>query len=222
MLQKIVGLLAVQAALVASLPAPEPAPSPPGVPSASTARSELAALTVAPQGSQDGYSRAEFPHWITQSGSCDTRDVVLKRDGTNVVQSASGCTTTSGTWVSPYDGATWTASSDVDIDHLVPLSNAWKSGASAWTTADRQAFANDLTHPQLLAVTDNVNESKGDKGPEEWKPPLGKRTGRGFSGYPIVSYYCTYAEMWVKVKSVYSLTITSEEKSALSDMLDTC
>ena len=58
--------------------------------------------------------------------SCDTRDVVLKRDGTNVVQSSTGCTITGGTWVSPYDGATWTASSDVDIDHLVPLSNAWK------------------------------------------------------------------------------------------------
>lgn len=58
--------------------------------------------------------------------SCDTRDVVLERDGTNVVQSSTGCTITGGTWVSPYDGATWTASSDVDIDHLVPLSNAWK------------------------------------------------------------------------------------------------
>lgn len=58
--------------------------------------------------------------------SCDTRDVVLKRDGTNIVQSSTGCTITGGTWVSPYDGATWTASSDVDIDHLVPLSNAWK------------------------------------------------------------------------------------------------
>lgn len=63
--------------------------------------------------------------------SCDTRDVVLKRDGTNVVQSSSGCTTTSGTWVSPYDGATWSASSDIDIDHLVPLSNAWKVGISS-------------------------------------------------------------------------------------------
>ncbi|KAJ5462092.1 uncharacterized protein N7458_003644 [Penicillium daleae] len=207
--QTLVGLLALQPALIAGLPAPEPVPSPPGVPSASTAKSELAGLAVAPQGSQEGYSRSKFPHWIKQTGSCDTRDVVLKRDGTNVAQTSSGCTTTSGTWVSPYDGATWTASSDVDIDHLVPLSNAWKSGASGWTTEARQGFANDLTHPQLLVVTDNVNESKGDKGPEEWKPPL-------------ASYYCTYAEMWVKVKSVYNLTITSDEKSALSDMLSTC
>jgi len=57
---------------------------------------------------------------------------------------------------------------------MVPLSNAWKSGAASWTTAQRQAFANDLTNPQLLAVTDNVNQSKSDSGPEDWKPPLSK------------------------------------------------
>ncbi|OCK83716.1 hypothetical protein K432DRAFT_254752, partial [Lepidopterella palustris CBS 459.81] len=191
-----------------ALPAPAPVPSPPGIPSTTTAENELASLTVAPQGSQSGYSRSLFPHWIIQSGNCDTREVVLKRDGTNVVQSSS-CAATSGTWYSPYDGATWTSASDIQIDHLVPLSNAWKSGASSWTTPQRQAFANDLTNPQLVAVTGSVNESKGDKGPEDWKPPLS-------------SYWCTYAKMWVKVKSVYSLTITSAEKSALADMLGTC
>lgn len=112
-------------ALSALLLTASAAPTPPGIPSASTAESELAALTVAPQGSQDGYSRDKFPHWIQQGNNCDTREVVLARDGTNVVQSSS-CAATSGTWVSPYDGATWTASSDVDIDHVVPLSNAWK------------------------------------------------------------------------------------------------
>ncbi|KAJ5957965.1 uncharacterized protein N7479_005115 [Penicillium vulpinum] len=185
-----------------------PAPSPPGIPSTSTATSELSGLTVAAQGSQDGYDRDLFPHWITISGNCNTRETILKRDGTDVVQSSS-CAATSGSWYSPYDGATWNSASDVDIDHVVPLSNAWKSGASSWTTADRQAFANDLKNPQLLAVTDNVNSSKGDKGPEEWKPPL-------------ASYYCTYAKMWVKVKSVYDLTITSDEKAALVEMLATC
>ncbi|KAK7183392.1 hypothetical protein DPSP01_000480 [Paraphaeosphaeria sporulosa] len=182
--------------------------TPPNIPSTSSATSLLAGLTVQAQGSQDGYSRDLFPHWITQSGTCNTRETVLKRDGTNVVTD-SACASTSGTWKSPYDGATWTAASDVDIDHVVPLSNAWKSGASAWTTAQRQAFANDLTNPQLAAVTDSVNSAKGDKGPEEWKPPLS-------------SYYCTYAKMWVKVKSVYKLTVTSAEKSALTSMLGTC
>ena len=82
----------------------------------------------------------------------------------------SACAATSGSWYSAYDGATWTAASDVDIDHLVPLAEAWDSGASGWTTAQRQAFANDLTRPQLIAVTDNVNQSKGDQDPAEWMP----------------------------------------------------
>ncbi|KAF2005827.1 secreted protein-like protein [Amniculicola lignicola CBS 123094] len=180
----------------------------PGIPTTATAKSLLAGLTVAAQGPQTGYSRDLFPHWITQSGACNTREVVLKRDGTNVVQ-ASDCSASSGSWFSPYDGATWTAASDVDIDHMVPLSNAWKSGAASWTTAKRQSFANDLTNPQLWAVTDNVNQAKGDSGPEAWKPPL-------------TSYYCTYAKAWVKVKSVWALTITSAEKTALTSMLNTC
>ncbi|KAF7113810.1 hypothetical protein CNMCM5793_004865 [Aspergillus hiratsukae] len=194
--------------LVAAIPAPVALPTPPGIPSAATAESELAALTVAAQGSSTGYSRDLFPHWISQGGSCDTREVVLARDGSGIVKD-SGCYPTSGSWYSPYDGATWTVASDVDIDHVVPLSNAWKSGASKWTTSQRQAFANDLSNPQLMAVTDNVNQAKGDSGPEEWKPPL-------------TSYYCTYAKMWVRVKYVYDLTITSAEKSALVSMLDRC
>jgi hypothetical protein len=99
--------------------------APPGVPATAAAKTLLAGLTVAAQGPQTGYSRDLFPHWITQSGNCDTRETVLKRDGTSVVQSTA-CAATSGTWKSPYDGATWTAASDVDIDHMVPLSNAWK------------------------------------------------------------------------------------------------
>ncbi|RMZ79243.1 hypothetical protein DV737_g3519, partial [Chaetothyriales sp. CBS 132003] len=186
-----------------------PAPSPSGIPSASSAKTQLSELTVQASGSMDGYSRAKFPHWITQSGECNTREVVLKRDGTDVVQDSSTCAAISGTWVSPYDGATWTAASDVDIDHMVPLANAWVSGASSWTTQSRQDFANDLDHPQLWAVTDNVNESKGDDSPDQWKPPLS-------------SFYCTYARSWVAVKHYYDLTITSAEKSALADMLDTC
>lgn len=96
--------------------------------------------------------RSLFPHWITTSGTCDTREEVLKRDGTNVVTSSS-CSATSGMWVSPYDGATWRAASDVDIDHMVPLAEAWRSGAWAWTTSQRQTYANDLGGPELWAVT---------------------------------------------------------------------
>ncbi|MER7791024.1 HNH endonuclease family protein [Streptomyces sp. NPDC097640] len=175
--------------------------------SAATARTYLASLTVATE-DRTGYNRDLFPHWITQSGTCNTREVVLKRDGTNVQQDSS-CAAVSGTWYSVYDGATWTAASDLDIDHLVPLAEAWDSGASRWTTAQRQAFANDLTRPQLIAVTDNVNQSKGDKDPAEWLPPL-------------TSYRCTYVRAWVQVKYYYNLSVDSAEKSTLSSILNGC
>jgi hypothetical protein len=113
------------AALVSAAPVDLVGRTPPNIPSASAAATQLAGLTVAAQGPQTGYSRDLFPHWITISGACNTRETVLKRDGTNVVTSST-CTSTSGTWYSPFDGATWSAASDVDIDHMVPLSNAWK------------------------------------------------------------------------------------------------
>ncbi|XVU30014.1 HNH endonuclease family protein [Actinoplanes sp. CA-054009] len=182
------------------------AATPPNIPSATTAQSQLNALTVATQGSTSGYSRDLFPHWITVSGTCNTRETVLKRDGSNVVTS-SACAATSGSWYSPYDGATWTAASDVDIDHVVPLAEAWRSGAASWTTAKRQSFANDLTRPQLIAVTDNVNQSKGDQDPSTWQP---SRT----------AYRCTYARMWIGVKYYWDLTLQQAEKTALQNALD--
>ena len=78
-----------------------------------------------------------------------------------------------------------------------------------WTTAEREAFANDLSSPQLWAVTDNVNQSKGDQTPESWKPPL-------------ESHWCEYARAYTHVKYSYDLTVNSAEQGALSDMLGTC
>lgn len=135
-------------------------------------------------------------------------EFVLKRDGANVVTN-SACASTSGTLVSAYDGATWTAVSDVDIDHMVPLKNAWVNGASKWTTAKREQFANDIASPQLWTVTDNLNQAKGDKSPDVWKPPL-------------TSFYCTYAKSWVQVKYKWELSVTPAEKTALASMMDTC
>ncbi|UXY27303.1 HNH endonuclease family protein [Streptomyces sp. HUAS TT20] len=175
--------------------------------SAATARSYLAQLTVATE-NRTGYSRSLFPLWITISGSCNTRETVLKRDGSNVVTDSS-CAATSGSWYSPYDGATWTAASDLDIDHLVPLAEAWDSGAGQWTTSRRQAFANDLTRPQLIAVTDNVNQAKGDQDPATWMP---SRT----------AYRCTYVRAWVQVKYYYGLSVDSAEKTALTKYLAGC
>src|SRR4051812_3478495 len=172
--------------------------------SAATARSYLASLTVATE-NRTGYSRDLFPTWITISGTCNTREYILKRDGSNVVTDSS-CAATSGSWYSPYDGTTWYAASDLDIDHLVPLAEAWDSGASKWTTSQRQAFANDITRPQLLAVTDNVNQAKGDQDPATWVPPRS-------------SYVCTYVRAWVQVKYYYDLSVDSAEKSALQNYL---
>ncbi|MEU8272440.1 DUF1524 domain-containing protein [Sphaerisporangium sp. NPDC049002] len=92
---------------------------------------------------------------------------------------------------------------------MVPLAEAWRSGAYAWTTAKRQSFANDLTNAQLWAVTDNVNQAKGDSDPASWKPPL-------------TSFWCTYAKAYIDVKYEWGLTVQSSEKSALSTMLGYC
>ncbi|NJP99603.1 HNH endonuclease family protein [Streptomyces zingiberis] len=190
------------------LSAPPAQAAPPTPPSAATARTNLASLTVQAEGSSSGYSRDLFPHWSSQGGNCNTREVVLKRDGENVQQDTA-CAAVSGTWRSAYDGGVWTAASDVDIDHVVPLAEAWRSGAASWTTSRRQGFANDLTRAQLIAVTDNVNQAKGDKDPAEWMPPS--------SGY-----HCMYARMWVQVKHYYDLTVDSAEKTALSGVLNRC
>jgi hypothetical protein len=199
--------LPLAGALGLALAAPASA-EPPGIPDPATAQSELGELTVAPEGSMDGYDREKFPHWSSGPDNCNTRESVLKRDGEGV-EVGSDCYPTSGSWHSPYDGDTWSQASDVDIDHVVPLAAAWRSGAAEWTQDQREAFANDLGGPQLIAVTDNVNQEKGDQTPDEWMPSL---TG----------YHCTYASMWIGTKHEYDLTITEAEKSALQDALGTC
>jgi len=175
--------------------------------SAATARTYLASLTVATE-DRTGYDRDLFPTWITISGTCNTREYVIKRDGSNVVTN-SACTATSGSWYSQYDGVTTTDPSTFDIDHLVPLAEAWDSGASEWTTARRQAFANDVTRPQLIAVSASSNRSKSDQDPAEWVPTRS-------------AYVCTYVRAWVQVKYYYDLSVDSAEKSALTSYLAGC
>lgn len=181
---------------------------PPSSPVPADARKQLDELKIADRTSMDGYSREKFPHWDSQGSGCDTREVVLKRDGQDV-KTDQDCRATSGTWKSRYDDQTWTKATDLDIDHVVPLGQAWASGAKSWTTEKREQFANDLTRPQLLAVTGSVNRQKSDKAPDQWKPPL-------------VAFWCTYATDWIMVKHYYGLTITQPEKTALTDMLRRC
>jgi hypothetical protein len=181
---------------------------PPDPPPASTAQTQLAALTVKTEGSTSGYSRDLFPHWITVSGTCDTRDEVLKRDGTGVSVDAQ-CEPTAGRWYSVYDATYVEDDSAIDIDHIVPLAEAWKSGANGWTTAKRQQFANDRSIAQLIAVSASSNRSKGDRDPSAWKPTN-------------TSVHCIYAREWIWVKYTYGLSLQSAEKTALQSMLAAC
>ncbi|MEV6671744.1 HNH endonuclease family protein [Streptomyces sp. NPDC051162] len=180
----------------------------PGLPSADQAQQQLAQLKVAKWRPMSGYSRAKFPHWAQQGNHCDTREVVLQRDGAGVQRDAE-CRAVSGTWHSLYDDKTLTTASQADIDHVVPLANAWRSGADSWTTDHRKQLANDLTHPQLLTVSAASNRSKGDQSPDQWKPPS-------------KDAWCVYSRAWTSVKSGYGLTVTDDEKAALSSMLGTC
>ncbi|MGA5303244.1 HNH endonuclease family protein [Nucisporomicrobium flavum] len=174
---------------------------------AKTAQAALDKLTVARSGSMARYSRDRFPHWRSTGDNCDVRDTVLKRDGTKV--KVSGCNVVAGTWISAYDGLRITDPAKVDIDHMVPLANAWRSGASSWTDDKRGDFANDVDDPQLIAVSAASNRSKGDQDPSTWKP---QRTAA----------WCQYAEDWIEVKSQWKLTVTTAEKKALTDMLRNC
>ncbi|MGW8847288.1 HNH endonuclease family protein [Streptomyces xiamenensis] len=179
----------------------------PGLPTPEDARTQLGELTVAEQRPMTGYNRDKFPHWASQDG-CTARQQTLLRDGEDVVTDDK-CQPTSGSWYSAYDGETLNEAKDVDIDHMVPLANAWRSGADSWDTDRRAAFANDLTHPQLLGVSASSNRSKGDQGPEDWQPPL-------------EDFWCEYGLAWTRVKHEYDLTVTQDEHDELNAMLNTC
>jgi hypothetical protein len=182
-------------------------PDPGAPPRSGGGAAALDTLTVAEARSMKGYSREKFPHWRDAGENCDVRDTVLKRDGDKV--KFSGCNVVAGTWDSWYDGKKLDVPTQVDIDHMVPLANAWRSGADGWTNDERGDFANDLDRPQLFAVSASSNRSKGDQDPSTWKPPA-------------KDAWCTYAEDWIEVKSYWKLTITQKEKEALTDMLGTC
>lgn len=154
-----------------------------------------------------GYSRERFPHWRKTGPNCNVRDTVLERDGQDV--QLDNCNVVGGRWLSRYDDRTFTDPMDVDIDHIVPLANAWRSGADEWDDKRRGEFANDLERPQLIAVSKSTNRAKGDQDPSQWKPPNR-------------DYWCQYAQDWIEVKHYWQLSVTTDEKAALADMLETC
>lgn len=156
-----------------------------------------------------GYKRTLFKHWIdSDKNGCDTRAEVLIEEAIVKPKIGPKCKLTGGKWLSAYDGKTVTNSSLLDVDHMVPLAEAWRSGAWKWTTAQRQAFANDLDNSEaLLAVTLATNRSKGDRDPVNWTPKLNP---------------CTYLQNWVQVKQKYQLTADSLEASFLRKQINNC
>jgi hypothetical protein len=155
-----------------------------------------------------GYDRAKFRHWVDANGDGqDTRAEVLIQES-KVAVSLSGGTVRTGKWRSYYDGQTWRQASDVDIDHLVPLKEAWDSGAKRWNADTRKRFANDLRDRRsLVAVTDNVNQAKGADDPAQWMPVRGK---------------CRYTKEWVAVKSRWDLSVNRAEKRTLIRQAKRC
>lgn len=207
-LRMMIAALAVAMVALLAVPAGTAVAYPPNPPSAGDSYNQLAALRVAAPLSMDGYSRDRFPHWIDQGNSCNTRERVLIRDGSGV-SVGPDCYPTSGSWYSLYDRVWITAPSQVSVDHMVPLANAWRSGAKHWSDSRRQGFANDLSRGQLVPVTVSSNSAKGDRDPSQWRPSN-------------TNWWCYYVRHWINVKSAYGLTVTSAEKSALYDMMGSC
>jgi hypothetical protein len=154
-------------------------------------------LIVAEAHAATAYDRAQFPHWSEITPGCDTRCVVLDRQ-----RSAGG-------WLSAYDGYVAGHAGDLEVDHVVPLAEAWVSGASTWTLARRQAFANDLEGAELLAVSAWSNRDKGADDPAGWRPP-------------DPGWWCAYTDAWVAVKLRWQLTADAAEVAALHDMARRC
>jgi uncharacterized protein DUF1524 len=219
-------LVVLLASGCAFAPTPQPisakptaeAPVPSGVP----AGAALDELTVGPrQSSGPSYDRDLFgSSWADVDGNgCNQRDDVLLRDavpGSVTVGRQGGCDhdVLAGSWVDPYTGRTLVfddlkdphQSQAIQIDHVVPLAEAWRSGASSWPPARRRAFANDLS--ELLAADGPTNAAKGDDDPAAWRPRQ--------------AFQCEYAERWVGVKSRWSLTADRSEIRALREMLAGC
>jgi hypothetical protein len=170
-------------------------------------------LTVKGRAPKTGYERGKFGSaWAdTDSNGCGTRDDILKRDLKEVRFTDGTCKVSHGVLrPDPYTGKEITfqrGRSQVDIDHVVALSDAWQKGAAYWDASKRIALANDPLN--LLAVEASANRSKGDGDTATWLPP-------------DKSYRCTYVAAQVAVKKKYELWVTAAEKAAMKKVLSTC
>ena len=173
---------------------------------------QLAALTVRAEQPRTGYDHSLFRHWVDADGDgCDTRREVLIAEAVTAPTIGAGCALSGGRWRSVYDNATETGSGrGFDVDHLVPLAEAWESGAWAWSRDDRERYANDLGYDHaLVAVSARSNRAKGARDPAEWLPP-------------DESAHCWYAAAWITVKVRWDLTVDSAEADMLRSLIAGC
>jgi hypothetical protein len=200
-------LLALLAAV--ALAASNGAPASAATTVSGTAVQLLARLATAAE-HPGGYARTLFVHWIdADRDGCNTRKEVLIAESRTTPQVGPGCSV-AGSWRSAYDGLTTTSASSFDIDHVVALKEAWDSGAWAWTSARREAYANDLGDSRSLrAVSAASNRAKSDKDPAQWLPPL-------------AGFRCTYATEWVVIKVRWRLSVDALERAALKRILQAC
>ncbi|MEV8346451.1 HNH endonuclease family protein [Streptomyces niveus] len=161
--------------------------------------------------SRDGYQRTSFRHWnvgLDPADGCNTRNEVLLAEALDSPQVSGSCTLSGGRWFSYYDEQTVTDPGKLDIDHMVPLAEAWDSGASAWTAQRREAYANDQgAEGSLVAVTARTNRQKADKDVTDWLPPA---TGQ----------QCRYVGEWVATKLRWNLSVDKRELDALKIFAD--
>lgn len=187
-----------------------PTPIPTVSPRASTI---ILQLTISPTNTQIPYDRDEWKHWIDADDDCqNTRHEVLLSESNLAPEfkDSRQCDVVTGSWTDPYTREAITNPRDLDIDHMVPLVNAHKSGGYAWDQKRKREYANSLAYAgHLIAVSASANRSKGGKGPDEWRPPN-------------TEYWCQYALDWVTIKWEWDLTATETEADALSEMLATC
>jgi hypothetical protein len=170
-------------------------------------------IAVKGRAPKTGYERVQFGDgWQMQQG-CDMRNVILRRDLINIVTDENGCKIISGQLNDPYTGKQVaflrgdTTSDDVQIDHIIALSNAWQTGAQALTAEQRQIFANDPL--ELLAVDGQTNQQKSDSDAATWLPPN-------------KAFRCQYVTRQIAVKAKYQLWVTAAEKEAMLQVLSTC
>ena len=156
-----------------------------------------------------GYDRNLFKYWIdVDKNGCNTRAEVLIAEAVVKPKVGKKCVLTGGKWLSTYDGKLVTDASKLDVDHLVPLAEAWRSGAWAWTAKQRQDYANDLSDSRaLIAVTLNSIRSKSDNDLRNWLPTIGK---------------CGYIKDWVTIKKRYSLTFDNLEMGVVRKYSESC